>query len=59
MSHPSFPFSAASDITRGPHISFLVKDGTKIKHTNNDASGGKVSHLKSWLALRFNPRPSG
>jgi len=32
--------------------------GYKNKRYKSDASGGKVSHLESWLPLRFNPRMS-
>jgi len=30
-----------------------------VQKAKKQASGGKVSHLESWLPLRFAPRSSG
>jgi len=38
-------------------VTFLGAEGLEKKQ--NHASGGKVSHLESWLPLRFALRSSG
>jgi len=37
----------------------LYHSSPHLKTIKKTASGGKVSHLESWLPLRFTPRSSG